>query len=118
MQWIKQTKQLVHDGIYVANLRLMVAAASRGMEIDARVIPTFVIRQIALSVLDMWEGRPLRQREHRIVEEGLRPSFEALLDAMLKEASREDIINLAEALIKAWQSVQGELQDLADLTGE
>jgi hypothetical protein len=37
---------------------------------------------------------------------------------MLKEASREDVINLAEALIKAWQSVQGELQDLADLTGE
>jgi hypothetical protein len=115
MQWIKQTKQLVHGGIYGTNLDLIVTAASKGLESDRNILAAFVIRQVAESVFYLWEGRTVQQPERRIVEEGLRPALDAVLDALLGKAPQADIIVSLEALIVAWQTIQTELRDLADL---
>jgi len=119
MQWIKQIKQLVQDGIYIKNLNLIVVAASKGLAAGNNfILPAFIIREVADSVVSLWEGQVVRLSEQSIVEEGLRPAFNALLDAMLRNAPKSEVIASAEALIVAWQSIQTELRDLADLSDE
>jgi hypothetical protein len=113
MQWVETTKQILSKRISVKSLGDIVKLAQRGVQSGSMVLPAFVIRQIAQSVYDSWDGRVVQQPETHLVEKGLRPAFDALLDAMLADAPKNEIDDLLVALIRAWELIQAELEEIA-----
>lgn len=114
MEWIKQIKQLLQEGVYVKTLRSIEDASLKGLKGSKSTLPVYVIGQIARNVLDSWEGRPLRLNEQKLVEDALRPSMEAVLDNLLRKASQSEIIASLEALVKTWMAIQSALKNMPE----
>jgi hypothetical protein len=102
MEWVNQVKQLLQGGVYVNNLRSIVDISSNGLNDRNSILPAYIIKQIAVNILDYWEGRPLRVTEQRFVEDAIRPPFEAVLDNMLRKAPQTEIIASLEGLVRTW----------------
>ena len=100
MQGAEKIKKLLQDGLYVNNLRLIADEASGAVKSGQSAIPAYVIQQISLYILRCWDDGPLYVSEQKRVEDALRPTMEAVLDAVLSNASQAHFVASLEACIK------------------
>ncbi len=70
------------------------------MKSDQSTFPAYAIQQISPDIAGCWNDVPLLANEAKRVEDALRPSLEAVLDAVLSSASQADIVASVETLIK------------------
>jgi hypothetical protein len=100
MQWAWKIKKLLQDGLYIDNLRRIVDETSEAVKGGQSTIPAYVIQQISIYILNQWDDVPLLVTEQKRVEEALLPAMEAVLNAVLSNASQAEIVASVEALIK------------------
>jgi hypothetical protein len=100
MQWATKIKKHLQDGLYVNTLQLIGDEAWEAVKVGQSTFPAYVIQQISRDILACWDDVPLAVAEANRVEDALRPLMEAVLDAILSNASQAHIVASVEALIK------------------
>ncbi len=100
MLWVEEVKQLLQNGLYIDNLRRIQTVAWEAVKNNQAMCPAYIICQIAADIADDWEDRPLLVSEAERIEAALRPSIEAVLDAVLNNSSQTEIMASLNVLIE------------------
>ncbi|MGB6175940.1 MAG: hypothetical protein WBF43_06315 [Methylocella sp.] len=87
--------------MYVNNSRPIEDEAREAAKSGQSTFPAYVFQQFSRDIAACWNEVPLLANEAVQVEDALRPSMEAVLEAVLSNALLVHIVAFVEALIKS-----------------
>lgn len=106
---IQEARQKLELGFYVNNLYALAKLFNDMSVSTGWRSAAFILSEVAITIANTWDDRPLPTSEATAVERKMRPLFLAVLDTIERNASLEEVITSLDQLVLALQALDNKI---------